>query len=112
MLAKLFEDEEVMARKNSHKTIEMVSELPFGAEAIVELHLIEQLVERLKHEVDEIIEIILDTLHFCMFVDTRQTLKSKALTVFTDLLNHNSSSIKAKAARNIFDIWYFLRFYF
>lgn len=131
VLAQLFEDEEVMARKNSHKTIEMISELPFGksfscimkfdknqtlkisiyliysnkgAEAIVELRLIERLVERLKHEIDEIVELILDTLHFCMFVDTRQALQSKAMSVFTNLLSHDSAAIKSKAARDIFDL--------
>jgi hypothetical protein len=103
-LAELFVDEEVMARKNSHKAVEMVSELSFGANAIVELKLIETLVERLKHEIDEIIIIILDTLHFCMFVDTKQALDARAMGVFTELLNHASPVIKSKAARDIFDL--------
>jgi hypothetical protein len=29
-LAVLFDDKDAMARKNSHKTIEMLSEFPFG----------------------------------------------------------------------------------
>jgi hypothetical protein len=41
-----------------------------------------------------------------MQVDTRQALESKALPVFTNLLKHSSTIIKAKAARDIFDIWY------
>ena len=43
-----------MARKNSHQTIEMISEFPFGAEGIVNLKLIKTLVEKLKVELDEI----------------------------------------------------------
>jgi hypothetical protein len=46
----------------------------------------------------------LDTLHFCMQVDTQQALDAKAIPVFTDLLEHLSASIRTKAARNIFDI--------
>ncbi len=75
-LAVLFNDKEVMARKNAHQTIEMLSELPFGnifsfvkvshnilqdeslktigAEEIVNLKLIQTLVEKLKTEIDEI----------------------------------------------------------
>lgn len=50
---------------------------------------------------------ILDTLHFCMFsVDTQQALDAKALPVFTDLLKHQTPSIRSKAARDIFDITY------
>jgi hypothetical protein len=54
--------------------------------------------------------LILDTLHFCMQVDTRQALESKALAVFTNLLKHSTTVIRAKAARDIFDIWYLIIF--
>ena len=40
-------------------------------------------------------------------IETQQALDSKAMGVFTDLLSNKSKSIKAKAARDIFD----LRFY-
>ena len=104
-LAVLFNDTEAEARKNSHKTVEMLSELPFGAEGIVNLKLIKTLVEKLKNEIEPIKELILDTLHFCMFsVDTQQALDAKALTVFTDLLKSPQVSIRTKAARNVFDI--------
>lgn len=53
-LAVLFDDKEAMARKNAHKTIEMLSEFPFGAEGIVNLKLIKTLVDKLKTELDEI----------------------------------------------------------
>lgn len=103
-LSILFDDPEPIARRNSHKAVEMVSEIPFGAEGIVELKLIKKLVDKLKTELDEIKEIILDTLHFCMQNDTKQALDAKAMGVFTTLLKHASHSIRGKAARDIFDL--------
>ena len=50
---------------------------------------------------------ILDTLHFCMQVDTQQALESKAMIVFTDLLKHSDPTIRSKAARDIFDLRFF-----
>lgn len=93
-----------MARRNSHKAVEMVSEFSFGAEGIVDLKLIKTLVDKLKTELDDIRELILDTLHFCMQVDTNQALEAKAMEIFTNLLKHDSETIRAKAARDIFDL--------
>lgn len=53
-LSILFDDDEVTARRNSHKAIEMLSEFPFGAEGIINLFLIKTLVEKLKTEIDDI----------------------------------------------------------
>ena len=103
-LSTLFSDPENMARKNSHMTVEMVAELPFGAQNIVDLRLVKILVEKLKSEMDEIKLLILDTLHFCMQVDTVQALDASAMGVFTALLKHQSKEIRAKAARDIFDL--------
>ena len=103
-LSVLFDDKEVMARKNSHKAIEMISEFSFGAEGIVNLKLIKTLVDKLKTELDDIRDLILDTLHFCMQLDTIQALEAKAMDVFTNLLKHESQTIRAKAARDIFDL--------
>lgn len=103
-ISALFNDSENMARKNAHKTVEMISELPFGAQNIVNLQLIKVLVEKLKTEIDEIKILILDTLHFCMQVDTQQALDAKAMSVFTELLMHKSEAIRAMAARDIFDL--------
>lgn len=46
----------------------------------------------------------MDTLHFCLQVDTKQALEAKAMEVFTELLKHINESIKCKAARDIFDL--------
>lgn len=75
-----------------------------GAEGIVNLNLIKILVDKLKTELDEIKDLILDTLHFCLQADTQQALDAKAMEVFTDLLKHVNESIRTKAARDIFDL--------
>lgn len=100
-VSKLFDDKEDIARKNAHKALQMVSEAPLGAEGIVEAKLVPILVKKLSSEVQEIKELILDTLHYCLRVDTKQALESGAMETFTQLLNHESPVIKAKAARDI-----------
>lgn len=103
-VAKLFDDKEDIARKNAHMAIEMVSETPPGAQGIVEASLIAVLVNKLKSEVDEIKKLILDTLHFCLRVNTEEALKAGAMEVFTSLLSHNDPVIRARAARDIMDL--------
>lgn len=103
-VAKLFDDKEDVARKNAHMAIEMVSETPSGAQGIVEADLIATLVTKLKDEVDEIKKLILDTLHFCLLVDTEKALKAGAMEIFTSLLSHNDPVIRARAARDIMDL--------
>lgn len=53
-VAKLFDDKEDIARKNSHQAIEMISETPPGAEGIVNANLVPILVQKLSTEKDEI----------------------------------------------------------
>lgn len=49
-------------------------------------------------------ELVLDTLHFCMWVDTEDALAADAMSVFTALLEHSKPSIRTKAARDIGDL--------
>jgi hypothetical protein len=51
-------------------------------------------------------ELILNTLHFCMRVDTNNALASQAMEAFTALLTHPFPTIRAKAARDIMDLRY------
>ena len=51
-------------------------------------------------------EIILDTLHFCMKINTAEALKSNAMQTFTVLLSHENTNIRSKAARDIMDLRY------
>ncbi|XP_076471321.1 radial spoke head 14 homolog [Babylonia areolata] len=103
-VANLFDDKEDIARKNAHLAIEMISETPPGADGIVQANLVQTLVSKLNTELDEIKELILDTLHYCMRVDTVKALASGAMETFTSLLSHKSPSIRAKAARDIMDL--------
>ncbi|XP_077986601.1 radial spoke head 14 homolog [Glandiceps talaboti] len=103
-LSKLFDDELDIVRKNTHMAMEMVCEMPLGAAGVVEAGLIPKLVNKLRTELEEIKEYILDTLHFCMRVEQLQALQSGAMEVFTDLLKHESKVIRAKAARDIMDL--------
>lgn len=50
--------------------------------------------------------LILDTLHYCMRVNTQQALAAGAMETFTKLLDHASDVIRAKAARDIMDLRY------
>ena len=49
-------------------------------------------------------KLILNTLHFCLRVDTEGALKAGAMEVFTSLLSHKDPVIRARAARDIMDL--------
>ena len=49
-------------------------------------------------------ELILDTLHYCMTIETQSALESGAMESFTKLLAHKSATIRAKAARDVMDL--------
>jgi hypothetical protein len=103
-VSRLFEDENDMVRKFAHLALEMVAEVPFGAQGVVQCGLVAVLVQKLKDEVDEIKAAILDTLHFCMKVNTEDALAADAMEVFNSLLYHKEAEIRAKAARDIMDL--------
>lgn len=103
-LSSLFDDKEDIARKNAHQAVEMIAETPQGAEGIVNAKLVPKLVKKLKIEHDEIKEFILDTLHFCLLVSTEDALAHEGMEVFTELLSHDTPSLRAKAARDIMDL--------
>ncbi len=46
-------------------------------------------------------DLILDTLHHCLIIDTSQALENDAMSVFAELLQHESPVVKAKASRDI-----------
>ena len=49
-------------------------------------------------------ELILDTLHYCMTIETQSALESGAMERFTKLLAHKSATIRSKAARDVMDL--------
>lgn len=103
-LAKAFEDKDMATKVNAHKAIEMLSETPQGAEGIVEAGLVPILVKTLTTTTDDIKSIVLDTLHFCMLVQTEQVLENEGMEVLNKLLSHDLPLIRQKAARDMMDL--------
>ena len=58
--------------------------------------------------IDEVIlflqELILDTLHYCMTIETHSALERGGMENFTKLLGHESAVVRGKAARDIMDL--------
>jgi len=103
-IAELFDDPNDVVRKFAHQAIEMVAEVSSGAQGVVDANLVPILVSKLNEETDEIKSSILDTLHFCLHVNTEDALLSGAMEVFSGLLEHHAAHIRAKAARDIMDL--------
>ncbi|XP_065844739.1 radial spoke head 14 homolog [Oscarella lobularis] len=103
-LSKLFDDDVIDVRVNVHSTLEKLSSDPMGARAILTADLVPTLVEKVKSEDDEIKELILTSLHYCMMIDPGPCLATAAMATFTDLLSHALPPIRSKAALAIQDL--------
>ncbi|XP_029475990.1 radial spoke head 14 homolog [Rhinatrema bivittatum] len=103
-LSQLLDDPVDFCRRNVHKTFELLSELPDGAAGLVNANLVTQLVLKLRTELEEIQELILSTLHFCVQVEAFQALNAGAVSVLKEKLSHSSVSIRSKAARALMGI--------
>uniref|UniRef100_K7G2X6 Radial spoke head 14 homolog n=1 Tax=Pelodiscus sinensis TaxID=13735 RepID=K7G2X6_PELSI len=83
-----------------------------GAFDIVGNGLVSSLVLKLKTEVDEIQELILDTLAGCLCVEAFEALASGAVPILKEKLTHQSEAIRSKAARSLLGIriilWHFM----
>jgi len=100
-LSKLFDDACYDVRRNTHKTMEMISSAPPGPMGIVDCNLIPILIQKLRVEDYHIQLLILDTLHRCVRVNSHQALENDGMAVFTSLLKHDMSTVRAKAAMDI-----------
>ncbi|XP_075687855.1 radial spoke head 14 homolog [Rhinoderma darwinii] len=103
-MSHLLDDPVDICRRNMHQTYEMLSELPAGAAALVDAGLVSQLVKKLESELDEIQEVILDTLHFCLQADATQALGAGAVMILKRKLSHPLVSIRRKAACTLMEI--------
>ncbi|MEE6504221.1 hypothetical protein FKM82_005103 [Ascaphus truei] len=97
-LSRLLDDPADICRRNTHRTFAMLSELPGGAAALVDADLVTHLVHKLESELEEIQELILDTLHFCLQADASQALSAGAISVLKEKLSHPSVAIRRKGA--------------
>lgn len=77
-----------------------------GAGGVLRAGLIPPLVLKLKTELDEIQELILDTLSNCLRVEISEALAAGAVTVLKEKLSHPSAAIRNKAAWVLLEIRY------
>uniref|UniRef100_A0A8D0HGU6 Radial spoke head 14 homolog n=1 Tax=Sphenodon punctatus TaxID=8508 RepID=A0A8D0HGU6_SPHPU len=77
---------------------------PAGAVGIVESSLVPSLVLKLKTELDDIQELILDTLSGCLRVEAFEALASGGVHILKEKLIHESVAIRSKAARALLGI--------
>uniref|UniRef100_A0A8C3V8G0 Radial spoke head 14 homolog n=1 Tax=Catharus ustulatus TaxID=91951 RepID=A0A8C3V8G0_CATUS len=103
-LAGLLDDPVDICRKNTHQVFNMLAKLPEGAGGVLRAGLIPPLVLKLKTELDEIQELILDTLSNCLRVEVSEALAAGALTVLKEKLSHPSAAIRNKAAWVLLEI--------
>ncbi|XP_024053743.1 radial spoke head 14 homolog [Terrapene carolina triunguis] len=103
-LSQLLNDPVDICRRNMHRAFEIMAELPAGAVGIVESSLISSLVLKLKTELDEIQELILDTLSGCLCVEAFEALATGAVPILKEKLTHPSVAIRSKAARALLGI--------
>ncbi|KFQ05535.1 Rhabdoid tumor deletion region protein 1, partial [Leptosomus discolor] len=77
---------------------------PVGAVGILRAGLIPFLVFKLKTELDEIQELILDTLSNCLRVEATEALAAGAMIILREKLTHSSEAIRSKAAWVLLEI--------
>ncbi|NXX81228.1 RSP14 protein, partial [Urocolius indicus] len=98
-LTEFLDDPVNICRKNTHQIFEIMAKLPEGAADILRASLIPLLVRKLKTELDEIQELILDTLSSCLHVEVSEAVATDVITILKEKLTHSSLAIKSKAAR-------------
>ncbi|NXF81900.1 RSP14 protein, partial [Sclerurus mexicanus] len=103
-LSGLLDDPVDICRKNTHQIFDMMAKLPEGAAGVLQAGLVPPLVLKLKTEMDEILELILDTLSNCLRMEVSEALATGAVAVLKEKLTHPSAAIRSKAACVLLDI--------
>ncbi|NXU16934.1 RSP14 protein, partial [Pardalotus punctatus] len=103
-LSGLLHDPVDICRKNTHQIFYMMAKLPEGAGGVLRAGLIPPLIQKLQTELDEIQELILDTLSSCLRVEASEALAAGAITVLKEKLLHPSAAIRSKAAWALLEI--------
>ncbi|NXO79058.1 RSP14 protein, partial [Sitta europaea] len=103
-LTGLLDDPVDICRKNTHQIFAMLARLPEGAGAVLQARLIPPLVLKLKMELEEILELILDTLSSCLRVEISEALAAGAVAVLKEKLSHPCTAIRSKAAWVLLEI--------
>jgi len=100
-LSCLLDDDQDIVRKFVHLTFARTAQSPAAAVTLTEEHIVSMLVMRLTTEIDEILELILDTLHYCFKVDVQTALNCGAMKALTELLVHQLATIRSSSCRCI-----------
>ncbi|XP_074062533.1 radial spoke head 14 homolog isoform X2 [Macrotis lagotis] len=103
-LFKILDDPDLTCRTFLHLTYRSLAQVPTGAEAILKNGLIPHLVKKLPTEVEDIQELILDTLYFCIQLDATQALQAKGVPILRENLNSPNKNIRSKAAHALIAI--------
>ncbi|NWS67876.1 RSP14 protein, partial [Crotophaga sulcirostris] len=103
-LTELLDDPVDICRKNTHQILEMMAKLPEGAVAILRAGFVPLLVPKLKTELGEIQELILDTLSNCLRVESSEALAAGAIPILKEKLTASSVAIRSKAALVLLEI--------
>ncbi|XP_012886992.1 PREDICTED: radial spoke head 14 homolog [Dipodomys ordii] len=103
-LSFLLSDPNNRCRENMHLAFKHLSQLPAGAQGIVNCGLIPALVWKLQREEENIQELILDTLAICLQEDATEALGSRAVPCFKEKLLSPNENIRSKAAEALMAI--------
>ncbi|KAI4896022.1 hypothetical protein NFI96_011277 [Prochilodus magdalenae] len=97
-LSELLDEPVDACRKNVHRTLRMMAELPAGVVCMVSLGLVPRLVMKVAGEPEDIRELALSTLSCCVRVDALSALISNGVRVLREQLAHPSTDIRRAAA--------------
>ncbi|NWU80593.1 RSP14 protein, partial [Onychorhynchus coronatus] len=100
----LLDDPVDICRKNTHQIFDMMARLPEGAAGVLQAGLIPPLVLKLQTELEEILELILDTLSNCLRMEVSEALATGAVAALKEKLTHPSAAIRSKAAQVLLQI--------
>ncbi|KAM6166023.1 radial spoke head 14 homolog [Erethizon dorsatum] len=98
-LSSLLNDSHSACRENLHQVYKQLAQLPAGAQGIINSGLIPSLVWKLPREEEDIQELILDTLAFCLQKDATEALGSRAVPFLKQRLLSTNKNIRSKAAQ-------------
>ncbi|XP_072455946.1 radial spoke head 14 homolog [Notamacropus eugenii] len=103
-LSQILDDPMLLCRRFLHETFRSVAQVPQGADSILASGLIPFLVDKVQNEEEEIQDLILDTLYFCLQWDTTQALQTRAVPILRGKLLSPNENIRSKAAHTLMAI--------
>ncbi|XP_027024062.1 radial spoke head 14 homolog [Tachysurus fulvidraco] len=97
-LSELLDEPDDVCRENVHRVLKLMSEFPAAVVFMVSLGLIPRLVMKVPVERENIRELVLSTLSFCMRLDALPALASDVVIILKEQLYHPSTHIRRAAS--------------